>query len=30
MFGLIKEIFIGLLTSIVNASNHAKLVSLSN
>ena len=30
MFGLVKEIFIGLLTSIVNASNHTKCVSLSN
>ena len=28
MFGLIKKIFIGLLTSIVSASNHT--VSLSN
>ena len=30
MFELIKKIFIGLLTSIVSASNHAKCVSLSN
>ena len=30
MFGLIKEIFIGLLITIVNASNHTKFVSLSN
>ena len=30
MFGIIKEMFIVLLTSIVNASNHAKCVSLSN
>ena len=30
MFGLIKKIFIGLLISIINASNHAKCVSLSN
>ena len=30
MFGLVKEIFIGLLTSIVNASNHTKCASLSN
>ena len=30
MFGLIQEIFIGLLTSIGNASNHANCVSLSN
>ena len=30
MFGLIKKIFIGLLTDIVSASNHIKCVSLSN
>ena len=30
MFGLIKTIFIELLASIVNASNHTKCVSLSN
>ena len=30
MFGLIKKIFIGLLTSLVNGSNHAKCVLLSN
>ena len=30
MFELIKKIFIRLLTSIVNASNHTKRVSLSN
>ena len=30
MFGLIKRLFMGLLISIVNASNHAKYVSLSN
>ena len=30
MFGLIKKILIGLLTSLVNGSNHAKGVSLSN
>ena len=30
MFGLIKKIFIGLLTDLVNRSNHAKWVSLSN
>ena len=30
MFGLIKKIFIGLLTGLVNASNHTKCVSLSN
>ena len=30
MFGLIKKIFIGLLTGLVNASNHTQWVSLSN
>ena len=30
MFGLIKKIFIGLLTGIVSASNHTKHVLLSN
>ena len=30
MFGLIKKIFIGLLTGMVNASNHKKCVSLCN
>ena len=30
MFGLIKKMFIGLLISIVDASNHKKCVSLSN
>ena len=30
MFGLIKKIFIGLLTGIVSAFNHTKCVSLSN
>ena len=30
MFGFIKNIFIGLFTSIVNVSNHTKYVSLSN
>ena len=30
MFGLIKKIFIGLLTGLVNGSNHAKCISLSN
>ena len=30
MFGLIKKMFFGLLTSIVNASNHTKCVSLNN
>ena len=30
MFGLIKKIFIGLLTCLVNGSNHTKYLSLSN
>ena len=30
MFGLIKKVFIGLLTETVSASNHTKFVSLSN
>ena len=30
MFGSIKKMFIGLLTGLVNASNHEKCVSLSN
>ena len=30
MFGLIKKIFIGLLTGLVNISNHTKCLSLSN
>ena len=30
MFGLIKKIFIGLLTGLFNGSNHAKYVLLSN
>ena len=30
MFGLTKEIFIGLLTSIVSASNHTKCMLPSN
>ena len=30
MFGLIKKIFIGLLTSLINGYNHTKCVSLSN
>ena len=30
MFGLIKKMFSGLLTSIVSTSNHTKCVSLSN
>ena len=29
MFGLIKKIFIGLLTGLVNGSNHTKCVSFS-
>ena len=29
-FGLIKKIFIGLLTRLVNGSNHLKCVSLSS
>ena len=29
MFGLIKKIFIGLLTGLVNRSNHSKCASLS-
>ena len=29
MFGLIKKIFIGLLTGLLNASNHSKCVSLN-
>ena len=29
MFGLIKKVFIGLFTSLVNASNHRKCVSVS-
>ena len=29
MFGLIKKFFIGLLTGLVNKSNHTKCVSLS-
>ena len=29
MFALIKKIFIGLLTGLVNGSNHTKCVSLS-
>ena len=29
MFGLIDEIFIGLLTGLVSGSNHTKCVSLS-
>ena len=30
MFGLIMKIFIGLLTGLVNGSNHTKCISLSN
>ena len=30
MFGLIKKIFIGLLTGLVSESNHTKCVSLNN
>ena len=30
MFGLIKKIFFGLLTGLVNRSNHTNCVSLSN
>ena len=30
MFGLIKKVFIVLLTSIVSTSNHTKCLSLSN
>ena len=30
MFGSIKKIFIGLLTGLVNGSNHIKCVSLNN
>ena len=30
IFGLIKKIFIGLLTGLVNGSNHTKCVSLIN
>ena len=30
MFGLIKKMFLGLLTDVVSASNHTKCVSLSN
>ena len=30
MFRLIKKIFIGLLTGLVNGSNHTKCISLSN
>ena len=30
MIGLIKKIFLGLVTDLVNGSNHTKCVSLSN
>ena len=30
MFGLIKKMFIRLLTGLINGSNHGKCVSLSN
>ena len=30
MFGLIKKIFVGLLTALVNESNQTKCVSLRN
>ena len=30
MFGVIKKLFIVLLTSITNALNHAKCISLNN
>ena len=30
MFGLIKKVFIGLLTGLVNGSNHTKCISLTN
>ena len=30
MFGIIKQMFIALLASIVNASKHTKCVSLNN
>ena len=30
MFGLIKKMFVGLLTGLVNGSNHTKCVLLSN
>ena len=30
MFGVIKKVFIGLLTGVVNGSNHTKCVSFSN
>ena len=30
MVGLIKQVFIGLLANIVNASNHTKCISIKN
>ena len=30
MFGLVKKMFTGILTGLVNASNHTRCVSLSN
>ena len=30
MFGLIKKIFVGLIAGLINGSNHAKCVLLSN
>ena len=30
MFGLTKKMFLGLLTDLINRSNHTKFVSLSN
>ena len=30
MFGLIKKMFIGLLTGVVNGPNHAKRISVNN
>ena len=30
MFGLIYKVFVGLLTSLVNGSNHTKCISRSN
>ena len=30
MFGIIEKMFIALLTSLINASNHAKCMPLSN
>ena len=30
MFGLLKKVLVGLLTGLVNGSNHTKCISLSN